>query len=259
MPTRCCLLFHAWPAHPWNYNYGDRIGDLKAIRKYAAVISGIDDGVGQVLATVKRLGLDEKTLIVFTADQGCAGGQSGFWGMGDHTRPLTGFDWTMHVPLIFRQPGRVAAGQRVNLLVSNVDFLPSMLEYLGLTWKNRQQPKSPGRSYAPALIGQKIAAWDNTVYYEFENVRAIRTDDWKYIERYRQSPNELYDLRADPGELNNLIDKPEHAKMQHQLAKRLHKYFDRVADPKWDLWKGGSSKSGLIMRKLFENPRPLPP
>ncbi len=251
--------FPRLPPHPWNHNYGKWVGDLEVIRKYAAEVSGIDDGVGRVMAALERLGLDENTLVVFTADQGLAGGHSGFWGMGDHTRPLTGFDWTTHVPLIFHQPGRIPAGKRVDLLVSNVDFMPTMLEHLGLSWKNPDQPKSPGRSFAAALRGEPIKDWDNTVFYEFENVRAIRTDDWKYIERFRQEPNELYNLRTDPGELENLIDKPEHAEIQRELAERMHAYFDRVADPKWDIWKGGTSKSGLMMRKVFANPGPYRP
>ena len=113
---------------------------------------------------------------------------------------------------------------------------------MGLERKNTSQPASPGRSFATALRGQQIDDWDNTVFYEFENVRAIRTDRWKYIERFRQSPNELYDLEADPAELNNLVEKPEHADVRRDLARRLHAYFDRVADPKWDLWKEGTSK-----------------
>jgi arylsulfatase A-like enzyme len=239
--------------HPWNHNYAARIGDLQAIRKYAAEISGIDDGVGRVLETLKQLDLDEKTLVIFTADQGMSGGHSGFWGMGDHTRPLTAFDWTTYIPLIFRYPGQVPAGRRADLLVSNVDFLPSMLDYLGLTGSGRSQVPSPGRSFAEALRGRPIRDWDNTVYYEFENVRAIRTDRWKYIERYRQEPNELYDLSADPEELNNLVDDPARADTRAELADRLHAYFARVADPRWDLWNGGSSKSGLITAKLFES------
>lgn len=251
--------FPRLPPHPWNYNYGDRIGDLRAIRKYAAEISGIDDGVGRIMETLGRLELDERTLVVFTADQGMSGGHSGFWGMGDHTRPLTAFDWTMHVPLIFRQPGRIPSGQEVDLLVSNVDFMPTMVDFLGLSWRNKDQPKSPGRNFAGALRGERIDDWDNTVFYEFENVRAIRTDRWKYIERFKQSPDELYDLRADPAELANLVDRPEHTATRHQLAKRMHGYFARVAAPKWDLWNGGTSKTGLIMHKLFTNPGPSRP
>lgn len=251
--------FPRLPPRPWNFNYGDRIGKIDIIRKYAAEVSGIDDGVGRVMKTLKRLGLDENTLVAFSGDQGMSGGHSGYWGMGDHTRPLTAFDWTTHVPLIFRHPDHVPAGKRVGQLVSNVDFLPSMIDYLGLKWKNESQPKSPGRSFAAALRGEELKDWDDTVFYEFENVRAIRTERWKYIERFRQTPNELYDLRADPAEWKNLIDQPEHAHTQQELAKRLHDYFDRVADPKWDLWKGGTSKSLLLMKKLFDKPGPSRP
>lgn len=247
------------PAHPWNHHYGEWVGDLEVMRKYAAEVSGVDDGVGRIMDTLERLKLEKNTLVVFTGDQGLAGGHSGFWGMGDHTRPLTAFDWTMHVPLIFQYPGEVPAGKRSDLLVSNVDFLPSMLDYLGLSWKNTSQPASPGRSFAPVLRGQAMETWDNTVYYEFENVRAIRTDRWKYIERFRQEPNELYDLSEDPKELDNLIDKPAYADVQENLARKLHAYFQRVADPKWDLWHGGTSKTGLIMSKLFDHPGPWRP
>jgi len=250
--------FPRLPAQAWNHQYGGRIGDLRAIRKYAAEISGIDDGVGRVLATLKKLDLDSNTLVIFTADQGMSGGHSGYWGMGDHTRPLTAFDWTTHIPLLFRHPGHIPAGKRFDLLVSNVDFMPTMLDYLGLSWKNRDQPKSPGRSFAQALQGQAPAKWDNTVFYEFENVRAIRTDQWKYIERFRQSPNELYDLRLDAAELNNLADDPGHAHTQRDLAERLHAHFDGIAVAKWDLWKGGTSKTGLLMGALFANPGPAP-
>lgn len=240
-------------AHLWNHHYGEWIGDLQVIRKYAAEVSAIDDGVGRVMDALKRLGLDDNTLVVFTADQGLAGGHSGFWGMGDHTRPLTAFDWTTHIPLIFRQNGRIPAAQRCNLLASNVDFLPTMIEHLSLTRQKAEPPALPGRSFAAALTGQGIDDWDNTVFYEFENVRAVRTDRWKYIERFRQSPNELYDLDADPEELENLIDRPALTRVQADLARCLRDYFQRVADPRWDLWNGGGSKSGLIMRELFDH------
>ena len=81
------------------------------------------------METLKNLGLDDKTLVVFTSDQAMAGGHSGFWGMGDHTDPLTLFDWTLDIPLIFRYPGKVPAGKRINQLVSNVDVMPTMIAY----------------------------------------------------------------------------------------------------------------------------------
>ncbi len=72
---------------PWNYNYGTWIGDEQVKRKYAAEVSGVDDGVGRIMETLQKHDLTENTLVVFVADQGLAGGHAGYWGMGDHTRP----------------------------------------------------------------------------------------------------------------------------------------------------------------------------
>ncbi|REJ88851.1 MAG: DUF4976 domain-containing protein [Planctomycetota bacterium] len=235
---------------PWNYNYGEWIGDEQIARKYAAEVSGIDDGVGRVMASLAELGLTEDTLVVFTADQGLSGGHAGYWGMGDHTRPLTAFDWTMTIPLIFHQPGSVAAGQRNDLLVSNYDLLPTLLSMLSLKERLPAEPKAPGRDFSPALRGEELE-WDNVHFYEFENVRAIRTDRWKYIERIHQSPNELYDLSADPDEHNNLYGDPGQSETVLSLRNRLLSFFDEHADPQWDLWRGGTSKTDLMTARFF--------
>src|SRR5256886_4891257 len=120
---------------------------------------------------------------------------------------------TIHVPLIYRHPGHIRAGQRSNILVSNYDFLPTLLDYLGLAEMTPQKPRLPGHSYSDSLHG-KHEAWDNTVFFEFENTRAIRTFDWKYINRFPDGPSELYDLKSDPGERHNLVDQPDHAAQQ---------------------------------------------
>ncbi len=235
---------------PWNYNYGKWIGDLQVIRKYAAEVSGIDDGVGRVMETLDRLGLTDNTLVVFTADQGLAGGHAGYWGMGDHTRPLTAFDWTMTVPLIFHQPGRVKAGQRVDSMVSNYDLLPTLLAQLGLGDKLPTQHALPGRDFSPFLRGETVP-WENVHFFEFENVRAIRTNEWKYIERIHQVPNELYDLQADPDEHHNLYGDPQQTDRVLELRQRLNAFFDGYSDPQWNLWQGGRSKAGLITGRFF--------
>lgn len=244
--------------HPWNFNYGDWLSDMQVRRKYAAEVSGIDDGVGRIMDTLQRLGLDENTLVIFMGDQGLAGGHSGFWGMGDHTRPLTAFDWTTWIPMIFRHKGRMPAGHRSNHLVSNYDVLPTLLEYLGLGSSAPKKPELPGRSFAGVLEGREVE-WDNTVFYEFENVRAIRTAEWKYIERIYQRPNELYHLESDPGERMNLHDAPEHGSIREELRSRLHAFFDRYAEPRWDLWKGGASKTNIITEKFFGIKNPYRP
>ncbi|MEQ8852595.1 sulfatase-like hydrolase/transferase [Gimesia sp.] len=247
------LTFPSFPrekAQPWNFNYGDWIGDLGIIRKYAAEVSGVDDGVGQIMQTLKELGLRENTLVIFTADQGLSGGHSGYWGMGDHTRPLTAFDWTLTIPLIFSQPGQIVEGARQKMMVANYDVYPTLLNYLGLEDKIPAKPARPGRNFAPVLKGKQIP-WKEEVFYEFENVRAVRTPEWKFIERYHESPNELYHLTQDSKEHNNLIDDAQYKQKKDALKQQLDQFFARYADPKWDIWNGGQSKTVLMTQKLF--------
>lgn len=231
--------------HPWLFNNKQYLNNPVSMRRYAAEISGIDDGVGTVLETLERLKLADNTLVVFTADQGLAGGQSGIWGMGDHTRPLSAFDSTMHVPLIVRHPGKIPAGKRSNLLLSNYDLYPTILDYLGLAGKLPAAPKLPGHSLAKTWRGGS-QPWDEMVFFEFENVRAVRTPEWKYIQRFGQPPNELYRLTTDPGERKNLIDVPAHAAKLAELRARLKQHFDVYVDPRYDLWHGGRSKAKLL-------------
>lgn len=248
------------PMHPWLHSTTNLFHSPTARRRYASEISGIDDGVGEVLGALKRLGLEERTTVVLTADQGLACGQHGLWGMGDHTRPLSAYEWTMRVPLIWRHPGQIPAGKRIDLMVSHCDAMPTLLEWLGFRDDLPGDPPRPGRSYTPALRGEAMPGWDNSIFFEFENVRAIRTDRWKFIERIHGGPTELYDLAADPDERQNLADNPSHQGELAELRDRSRAFFDRYADPKWDLWKGGRSKSNLITRDLFglENPERAP-
>lgn len=243
--------FPRGPMHPWLHSTRDLFGRVEVMRKYSAEVSGVDDGVGRVVSELEALGLDDRTVVVFCADQGLAGGHSGFWGMGDHTRPLTAYDWTMHIPTIWRHPGRIAEGNRVDRLISNYDLMPTLLSHLGLSGRMPDDPPRPGRDYSAALRGEEMADWEDEVFYEFEDVRAIRTTRWKYIERFREGPDELFDLGDDPGERTNLIDRPELADVRRRLGRRLEAFFDRYAEPEYDLWRGGRSKSGLMNPEVF--------
>jgi arylsulfatase A-like enzyme len=222
------------------------LNNVEAMRRYAAEISGVDDGVGRILEALETNKIADNTLVIFTADQGLAGGQNGFWGMGDHTRPLSAFDWATHVPLIYRHPGNIRAGQRSDILVSNYDFAPTVLDYLGLKDKTPQKPQPPGRSYSAFLNGKspsRSESWDNTVFFEFETTRAIRTPDWKYVGRFPEGPNELYDLKIDPAERHNLVDQAAYAAKQKELRRRLDRFFNRYALLEYDLTRGGKSKA----------------
>jgi arylsulfatase A-like enzyme len=128
------------------------------------------------------------------------------------------------------------------LLVSNYDLLPTVLDYLGFNDKTPQKPRLPGRSYSVTLNG-KQEAWGDAVFFEFENTRAVRTSEWKYISRFPDGPNELFDLKNDPVERHNLIDQPAHAAKQKELRRRLNEFFDLYADPQYDLNRGGRSKA----------------
>jgi arylsulfatase A-like enzyme len=215
---------------------------LTAARRVACEVSGIDDGVGQIMATLKRLGVDENTLVVYASDQGWSGGHGGYYGMGDHTFPLTCTDKELQIPLIFRHPRKIAAGSVADQLISTYDFMPTVLSHLGL--KDKSPRQSPGRDFSPVLRGEQLDA-SAPLFYEFEDTRMIRTDKWKYIERHPYGPNELYDLAADPDEQRNVIDDPRHTTTFAMLQQRLHNHFDQFADPKFDLWRHGKSKAKL--------------
>lgn len=229
-------------AHPWQYSNLNYHNNIDSIRRVAAEVSGVDDGVGAIFETLRKNGLDENTLVIFAGDQGWMGGQNGFFGMGDHTKPMAAHDMMMQIPLLFWQPGVVSAGQR-NEMVTNYDFMPSVLSHLGLDGKIPEEPKLPGRNFAPILRGEEIP-WETEMYYEMESCRSIRTEDWKYVERRSpDGPGEFYDMKNDPMERFNLFGQTEHAAKQAELSEQLMHYFDYYADPKYDIWNGGSSKA----------------
>lgn len=230
------------PMHPWQFANKAFHNTQLAKERTAAEVSGVDDGVGEVMTALERLGLGKNTLVVYASDQGWMGGQNGMWGMGDHFRPIAAHDLMMQIPLIFRQPGKIPAGRTSDLLVSNYDFLPTVLAQLGLADRLPTAPRSPGRDFSRALRGESLA-WDNTVYYEMETMRAVRTDRWKYVARHPAGPFELYDLAADPMERNNLHGQPGTEPRRDELAAQLDGFFARHADPKYDIWKGGVSKA----------------
>ncbi len=239
------------PIHPWLRENRQFVNNLTAMRRYASEISGVDDGIGRILDALDRLGLRQDTLVIFTADQGLCGGHHGMWGMADHSRPLHTYDETCHVPLIFRHPARIPAGTSSDLMVSNYDLMPTLLNYLGCGDRIPRRPERPGRDYSAILQGRPVE-WDNVIFYEFENTRMIRTPDWKYTRRFPNGPDELYDLRNDPGERRNLIDESEHADIRDRLAARMTAFFERYADPKYDLWRGGRSKPRLLTSSQHE-------
>jgi hypothetical protein len=170
----------------------------------AAEVSAVDDGVGTVMETLNSHGLAEDTVVIFAGDQGWMGGQNGFFGMGDHTRPFAAHDLMMHVPLIFHYPTAISPGE-TDIMVSNTDFLPTVLDVLSLGHRLPEEPhqKLSGRRYARVLRGEDTD-WETAMYYEMEGCRSVRTENWKYVARRSpDGPGELYHMANDPHERLN--------------------------------------------------------
>jgi arylsulfatase A-like enzyme len=97
---------------------------------YSALVTAIDSNIGRILQCLEKMDLREDTLVIYTADHGWNAGHHGVWGKGNGTIPLNMYDESLHVPLIWNHPGRIAPGRAITPMVSSYDFFPSILEYL---------------------------------------------------------------------------------------------------------------------------------
>ena len=100
------------------------------------------------------------------------------------------------------------------------------------------------------LVG-KQTEWNDTVFYEFDYLRCIRTPEWKYIGRFPAGPHELNAQKTESAESRNLFGEKRHAKTQAEMQKRLAAFFMKNADPKYDLWRDGKSQTRLLGRERF--------
>jgi arylsulfatase A-like enzyme len=251
-----------WPVHPYLREWAktvkmrvnvvggtypwaaiDALNNQQAMNKIAAEMTLVDDGVGRVLEALQRRELDEDTLVVFLSDQGSAYGQLGLWGNSSWGTPPPAYRANMQIPLIFRQPRRIPAGRRAEVLIDEFDLFPTLLDYLGLA--NREIANTPGHSFAPLLQGKDMD-WEDTVFFEYIDTRVIQTRDWKYTKRFLAEPDELYDLTRDPGETRNLVEDPQHQAVVRELDDQLTRFFNRYADPRYDIWRGGTAKATLF-------------
>jgi len=227
----------------------EALNNKTAMINTASETAMVDDGVGKVMAKLRQLGLDDNTIVIYTSDQGAAYGQHGLWGNTSWSFPFIAYNVNMQIPLIIRFKGRIPAGVEADEFINQYDLFPTLLDYLDL--KDRSIANTPGKSFAPILAGDQIDAWEDAAFFEFVTVRVIRTPGWKYMKRLdAEGGNTLYDLKSDPDENVNLIDRPEYAQVVSELDKKLTAFFDRYADRKFDLWKGGTAK-GILLEKYY--------
>jgi arylsulfatase A-like enzyme len=221
--------------HPWqNQGLARHHLNRDSMLAYSALITGVDHNVGRLLRRLEELKLRDDTLVVFTADQGWNAGHHGMWGKGNGTVPYNMYEESIRVPLIWNQPGRIRAAQVLPPMVSSYDYLPTILEYLGLP--AHKDARLPGRSYAAFLAG-RAPRWRNRLYFEYGYVRGLRTENLKYIQRTREWPSELYDLEADPGEKRDVIGDPKYAKALGELRAELDGFFRNAGAPPLEEWR----------------------
>jgi arylsulfatase A-like enzyme len=179
---------------------------------YAAVVETLDDTVGRLLARLDELGLREKTLVLFTSDNGGLHVPEGKEDPPTHNTPFRAgkgfvYEGGLRVPLIIRFPRRVKAGGLTGFPVVNTDFMPTLLELVGL-----ESPRGlDGQSFASALTGA-AAPRERTFFWHFPHYTnqgsrpagAVRDGVWKLVEHYDDGRVELFNLERDPGETEDL-------------------------------------------------------
>jgi arylsulfatase A-like enzyme len=199
---------------------------------YDAETAYMDWQLRRVFAALEPI--QEETLVVITADHGeILDEQLGFY---DHHGLYEG---NVHVPLILFRPGTLPAGKRVSGFVQNVDFLPTFFEMTGLP----DTENTEGRSLLPCIRGERDGNYDEVFLSEatWEVKRGVRNARWKFIQSFEPDPHgrpmqELFDLKADPTEQNNLAEQRPHMvrKLKRHLdawvAKRLEE-TGRTVDP----------------------------
>ncbi|MFM8999669.1 MAG: sulfatase [Actinomycetota bacterium] len=183
---------------------GDRAA-LATIRTDAdRSLLAVDRAIGRILDALARAGRLDRTLVVFTSDQGLAYGEHRW------TKKEAPYEEVIRVPLVIRAPeafGAPTPATRTEL-VANVDLAPTIAEFAGVA-----HPATDGTSLAPLLRGE-VVAWRDAVLLEHlgggtpvPSYCGVRTADAKYV-RYGTGEEELYDLVADPFEATNLADEP---------------------------------------------------
>lgn len=220
------------------------INNRDAMINLASEMSTVDDGVGRVMAALREHGFDDNTLVIFTSDQGSLYGQHGLWGNTSAWWPPTNYDEHMRVPLIFRHKQQIPAGQRRDNLVRQFDFMRTVLDFAGL--QNISINNSPGVSYAELLTDADAEAATQDVFHEYVTTRVIRTPRWLFQKAFLVGEDALFDLQNDPQQRRNLAGDAEFANIQNELDGRLNDFFQRYADPRYDLWNGGSAKLRLF-------------
>jgi arylsulfatase A-like enzyme len=174
---------------------------------------GVDDGIQRIVDTLKAKGELDNTIIIFMGDHGFS------WGSHRHITKECVYEECIRFPLLIRYPGLIGNREETRI-VSNVDLALTIAEYAGII------PDLPqnGKSLIPVIMNT-AASWTNDVFIEVHTnpgrtFDGIRVPGWTYAE-YINGNKELYDLSADPYQLQNRANQPSYQAIQSELAQRM--------------------------------------
>jgi len=203
----------------------------------AAMITRMDRDVGRLMASLKKLGIDDNTLVFFTSDNGPhreGGADPDFF---DSNGPLRGikrdlYEGGIRVPMIARWPKRIKAGAKSDQVWAHWDLPPTVAEIAGV----KPPANIDGVSMLNALLGRRQRNHE-FLYWEFHErgfSQAVRMRDWKAVRRSQDSPLELYDLKNDLGEQNDVAVK------HPEVVKKIEDYLKtaRTESELWPIGKG---------------------
>jgi arylsulfatase A-like enzyme len=220
----------------WDATYDPIIADFQAkdlkgddlirwkyqryMKDYLATIRSVDDNVGRVLDYLEEIGLSENTLVVYTSDQGFYLGEHGWF----DKRFM--YEESFRTPLLMQWPGKIPEGITSDKLVSNLDFAQTFLDLADIPAPYRMQ----GRSLVPLMMGNTPEDWRDYLYYhyyEFPAVHSVRkhegvtSERYKLMHFYELNEWELYDLEADPTEMNNIYNDSSYDSIKTAMTDRL--------------------------------------
>ncbi len=205
---------------PWPRTKKDIRADLSV---YYAIIAHMDEHIGRIIASLRKTGQLENTIIIFSSDHGLAVGSHGL--MGKQSQ----YEHSIGVPLILRGPG-IPAGRKTAAQCYLRDLYPTICELAGVP-----TPKSVhSKSLVPAINGKKREIHPFVVGYFTNAQRMIREGDWKLVWYPHLARYQLFDLKNDPLELSNLFAKTEQADRVFTMRNRLENWLRNHQDPLFD-------------------------
>jgi len=213
--------------HGVDYMYHGQMDFDTFYKRYCETLLGIDESIGRVLEHLEQNGELDNTLVMYMGDNGFVFGEHG---MIDKRHM---YEESMRVPFLAMCPEKIKPGTILPHLVQNIDIAPTVLEAAGLHMPENMD----GKSFLPLLEGKNIE-WRDAVFYEYywernfphtPTTHGIRTDRYKYIHYHGVwDTDELYDLKNDPGEMNNLINEPELQDLVKELNGRMFDWLEET-------------------------------